>query len=204
MFLTQGCQSQRCNSNVSKHLRSLASKDSWVVEVSTRYSSNCACLLPHIRPHLQIPSQIESNTVGSRAIWFCKIQWINRSYYMIFFKKIHDLNWEFLAELVWNDPYVILALHQTNYWHKTRTAEFPMNMKTCCIVFPGAKRSGDESKRNKKRKRKEGSPLLEMPDLSQTQKIYSQVSPGGSEVLDLPLDSPQVCPKHLWILLSFN
>ncbi|XP_041808912.1 BRCA1-A complex subunit RAP80 isoform X2 [Chelmon rostratus] len=56
----------------------------------------------------------------------------------------------------------------------------------------GAKRSGDESNtQNKKRKRKEGSPLLEMPDLSQTQKIYSQASPCSSEILDLRLDSPQ-------------
>ncbi|XP_070700231.1 neurofilament heavy polypeptide [Pempheris klunzingeri] len=56
----------------------------------------------------------------------------------------------------------------------------------------GAKGSGDESNnRNKKRKRKEGSPLLEMPDLSQTQKIYSQASPSSSECLSVALDSPQ-------------
>ncbi|XP_070838610.1 BRCA1-A complex subunit RAP80 [Chaetodon trifascialis] len=56
----------------------------------------------------------------------------------------------------------------------------------------GAKRSADESNNsNPKRKRKEGSPLLEMPDLSQTQKIYSQASPCSSEIPDLPLDSPQ-------------
>ncbi|XP_051256350.1 BRCA1-A complex subunit RAP80 [Dicentrarchus labrax] len=56
----------------------------------------------------------------------------------------------------------------------------------------GAKGTGDESNtRNKKRKRKEGSPLLEMPDLSQTQKIYSQASPCSSESLDLVLDSTQ-------------
>lgn len=42
---------------------------------------------------------------------------------------------------------------------------------------------------SRKRKRKEGSPLLEMPDLSQTQKIYSQTS---SHVLELQLDSMQV------------
>ncbi|XP_035522434.1 BRCA1-A complex subunit RAP80 isoform X3 [Morone saxatilis] len=56
----------------------------------------------------------------------------------------------------------------------------------------GAKGTGDESNnRNKKRKRKEGSPLLEMPDLSQTQNIYSQASPCSSESLDLVLDSTQ-------------
>nr|XP_046267753.1 BRCA1-A complex subunit RAP80 isoform X2 [Scatophagus argus] len=59
------------------------------------------------------------------------------------------------------------------------------------LLTRGAKRGGNESKRNKKRKRTEGSPLLEMPDLSQTQKIYSQASSSSSEVLDLPLDSPQ-------------
>lgn len=40
----------------------------------------------------------------------------------------------------------------------------------------GTKRSTDESMTSRKRKRKEGSPLLEMPDFSQTQKIYSQTS----------------------------
>ncbi|XP_042354636.1 BRCA1-A complex subunit RAP80 isoform X3 [Plectropomus leopardus] len=61
-------------------------------------------------------------------------------------------------------------------------------------VNRGAKGSGDESNnRSKKRKRKEGSPLLEMPDLSQTQKIYSQASPCSSECPSVPLDSPQSC-----------
>ncbi|XP_030294348.1 uncharacterized protein uimc1 isoform X2 [Sparus aurata] len=56
----------------------------------------------------------------------------------------------------------------------------------------GAKRSGDGvCNWNKKRKRKEGSPLLEMPDLSQTQKINSQASTCSSEVLELHLDSQQ-------------
>ncbi|XP_036974949.1 uncharacterized protein uimc1 isoform X1 [Acanthopagrus latus] len=56
----------------------------------------------------------------------------------------------------------------------------------------GAKRSGDGGcSWNKKRKRKEGSPLLEMPDLSQTQKINSQASTCSSEVLELHLDSQQ-------------
>uniref|UniRef100_UPI0037E840C5 BRCA1-A complex subunit RAP80 n=1 Tax=Semicossyphus pulcher TaxID=241346 RepID=UPI0037E840C5 len=56
----------------------------------------------------------------------------------------------------------------------------------------GAKESGDESQhRSKKRKRREGSPLLEMPDLSQTQKNASQASICSSEPLDLQLDSPQ-------------
>ncbi|XP_078122247.1 uncharacterized protein uimc1 isoform X3 [Sander vitreus] len=46
-----------------------------------------------------------------------------------------------------------------------------------------AKGTGDESNnRNKKRKREEGSPLLEMPD--------SQASPCSSECISVPLDSP--------------
>ncbi|KAM9348562.1 uncharacterized protein uimc1 [Symphorus nematophorus] len=57
----------------------------------------------------------------------------------------------------------------------------------------GTKRSGVENNNwNNKRKRKEGSPLLEMPDLSQTQKSDSQASsPCSTEILELPLDSPQ-------------
>uniref|UniRef100_A0A8C2X6K2 BRCA1-A complex subunit RAP80 n=1 Tax=Cyclopterus lumpus TaxID=8103 RepID=A0A8C2X6K2_CYCLU len=56
----------------------------------------------------------------------------------------------------------------------------------------GAKATGDESyNRLKKRKRKEGSPLLEMPDLLQAQKISSQASACRSECLSGPLDSPQ-------------
>ncbi|XP_045895183.1 BRCA1-A complex subunit RAP80 isoform X2 [Micropterus dolomieu] len=56
----------------------------------------------------------------------------------------------------------------------------------------GAKGSGDENTNgNKKRKRKEGSPLLEMPDLSQTQEVFSQASPCSSESLSVALDSPQ-------------
>ncbi|CAJ1063288.1 BRCA1-A complex subunit RAP80 isoform X2 [Xyrichtys novacula] len=58
----------------------------------------------------------------------------------------------------------------------------------------GAEGAGDESpKRSKKRRKKEGSPLLEMPDLSQTQKISTQDSPVTPELLDLQLDSPQSC-----------
>ncbi|XP_056910188.1 uncharacterized protein uimc1 isoform X1 [Takifugu flavidus] len=53
----------------------------------------------------------------------------------------------------------------------------------------GTKRSTDESTMSRKRKRKEGSPLLEMPDLPPTQKIYSQTSPSSSDVPDLQLDS---------------
>lgn len=102
----------------------------------------------------------------------------------------------FLAELVWNDPDGILTLLTTQFSHRheTKTAVFLLQ-QTCCIVFPGANQCGNEGKKNKKRKKGEGSPLLEMPDLSQTQKIYSQASPGGSEVLDLAVDSPQVRPK---------
>lgn len=96
---------------------------------------------------------------------------------------------------MWNDPDGILTLRQSSHRHETKTAVF-LIQKTCCIVFPGANQCGNEGKKNKKRKKKEGSPLLEMPDLSQTQKIYSQASPGGSEVLDLAVDSPQVRPKR--------
>ncbi|XP_029704117.1 BRCA1-A complex subunit RAP80 isoform X4 [Takifugu rubripes] len=53
----------------------------------------------------------------------------------------------------------------------------------------GTKRSTDESTMSRKRKRKEGSPLLEMPGLPPTQKIYSQTSPSSSDVPDLQLDS---------------
>ncbi|XP_026227430.1 BRCA1-A complex subunit RAP80 isoform X3 [Anabas testudineus] len=55
-----------------------------------------------------------------------------------------------------------------------------------------AKRTGDENNnRNKKWTRKDRSPLPEMPDLSQSQKIYSLASPCSSESLSVPLDSPQ-------------
>ncbi|KAK5918352.1 hypothetical protein CgunFtcFv8_003125 [Champsocephalus gunnari] len=65
-----------------------------------------------------------------------------------------------------------------------RTAETELNQ--------GAKGTGGE--RNilrKKLKRKEGSPLLEMPDLSQSQKISAQDSHGSSDCLSAPLGSPQ-------------
>lgn len=52
----------------------------------------------------------------------------------------------------------------------------------------GAGGAGNE-KNNRKRTRKAGSPLLEMPDLSQ--KICSQASPSSSECLSAHLDSPQ-------------
>lgn len=60
-----------------------------------------------------------------------------------------------------------------------------------------------------KRKRKEGSPLLEMPDLSQTQKIHSQISASSSRVLDLQLDSMQVelelfCTYFFWKDFKFH
>ncbi|KAM6907193.1 uncharacterized protein uimc1 [Xenentodon cancila] len=52
--------------------------------------------------------------------------------------------------------------------------------------------TGDENiNGNKKRKRRGGSPLLEMPDLSQTQKVSSQASPCSSECLSAALESPQ-------------
>ncbi|KAK2828043.1 hypothetical protein Q5P01_019077 [Channa striata] len=51
----------------------------------------------------------------------------------------------------------------------------------------------ENNTRNKKQDRKEGSPLPEMPDLSQTQNIYSQTSPHNSESSSVPLDSPQSC-----------
>ncbi|XP_030601508.1 BRCA1-A complex subunit RAP80 isoform X4 [Archocentrus centrarchus] len=51
--------------------------------------------------------------------------------------------------------------------------------------------TGDDDNRNVKKKRKAGSPLPEMPDLSQTQNVYSQPSPCSSESpLALP-GSPQ-------------
>lgn len=85
--------------------------------------------------------------------------------------------------------------------------EFSCNFLTLVLVqrglsssflFSGTKRSTDESTMSRKRKRKEGSPLLEMPDLPPTQKIPSQTSPSSSDVPDLQLDSLEVCPKFLW------
>lgn len=60
------------------------------------------------------------------------------------------------------------------------------------LELSGTKRSREESLSSQKRKRKAGSPLQEMPDLSQTQKIYPQTSPSSSRVLELQLDSIQV------------
>ncbi|XP_062289260.1 BRCA1-A complex subunit RAP80 [Scomber scombrus] len=64
----------------------------------------------------------------------------------------------------------------------------------------GAKKPrGENNNRNKKRKRKEEeegsrlSPLPELPDLSQSQKISSQVSSCSSESVCVLLDSPQSC-----------
>lgn len=57
--------------------------------------------------------------------------------------------------------------------------------------------SGDGDNRNLKRKRKAGSPLPEMPNLSQTQKVYSQASPCSSESLPALPDSPQVRCRRL-------
>ncbi|XP_040907618.1 BRCA1-A complex subunit RAP80 isoform X2 [Toxotes jaculatrix] len=66
------------------------------------------------------------------------------------------------------------------------TAETELNQ------HPAAKETGGENNnRNKKRKRKEGSPLQEMPDLSQTQNVYSQTSPCSSESVSVPLDSQE-------------
>ncbi|XP_035998702.1 BRCA1-A complex subunit RAP80 isoform X2 [Fundulus heteroclitus] len=56
----------------------------------------------------------------------------------------------------------------------------------------GDMNSGHETVgRSKKRKRDTGSPLLEMPDLSQTQKISSRRSPCSPESFPSLLDSPQ-------------
>nr|XP_020470833.1 BRCA1-A complex subunit RAP80 isoform X2 [Monopterus albus] len=55
-----------------------------------------------------------------------------------------------------------------------------------------ANTAGNENNNgNKNRKRKRGSPLPEMSDLSQTQKLCSQVSPCSSKSLSAPLGSPQ-------------
>ncbi|KAK5887894.1 hypothetical protein CesoFtcFv8_016453 [Champsocephalus esox] len=65
-----------------------------------------------------------------------------------------------------------------------RTAETELNQ--------GAKGTGGERNTlRKKLKRKEGSPLLEMPDLSQSQKISAQDSHGSSDCPSAPLGSPQ-------------
>ncbi|XP_072231714.1 uncharacterized protein [Leuresthes tenuis] len=73
--------------------------------------------------------------------------------------------------------------------------EKPSDVNHSCTPDPdprSAQGNGEESIiRNKKRKWRAGSPLLEMPALSQTQKIYSQASPCRSESSSAPLDSPQ-------------
>ncbi|KAM9846987.1 uncharacterized protein uimc1 isoform 2-T2 [Aulostomus maculatus] len=77
------------------------------------------------------------------------------------------------------------------------------NRKTASVINQGASQDGSTSERNmsqgdennirnKKRKRKESSPLLEVPD-SRTQRICSQPSPPTSESLPVLLDSPQSC-----------
>jgi hypothetical protein len=47
-----------------------------------------------------------------------------------------------------------------------------------------------------RRGKKEGSPLLDMPDLSQTQKVYSQSSPLSQASTSVPLPSSQVSGEH--------
>ncbi|XP_042079144.1 BRCA1-A complex subunit RAP80 [Haplochromis burtoni] len=71
------------------------------------------------------------------------------------------------------------------------------NGKTTLAIDRGASEdgclqagSGDGDNGSLKRKRKAGSPLPEMPDLSQTQ-VYSQASPCSSESLPALPDSPQ-------------
>lgn len=39
-------------------------------------------------------------TLPSEIILFCEVKYRE----MNIFKQIHDLNWEFLGELSWNDP----------------------------------------------------------------------------------------------------
>lgn len=84
---------------------------------------------------------------------------------------------------------------------KSSWLQCPVNLKSFCIVFPVAKEAGDAFiNRLKKRKWKEGSPLLEMPDLSQADKVFSQDSPCSSDCLSAPLDSPQVRPGYFCLL----
>ncbi|KAL6098400.1 uimc1 [Pungitius sinensis] len=64
------------------------------------------------------------------------------------------------------------------------------------VRTPETGRGGNDAEdafinRLKKRKRKAGSPLLEMPDLSQAHKVFSQASPCSSDCLSASLDSPQ-------------
>uniref|UniRef100_A0A3P9PWV3 Ubiquitin interaction motif containing 1 n=1 Tax=Poecilia reticulata TaxID=8081 RepID=A0A3P9PWV3_POERE len=56
----------------------------------------------------------------------------------------------------------------------------------------GAVGPGDEIiTRRKKQRKQAGSPLMKMPDLSQTQKVSSQISPSITESFSAHLDSPQ-------------
>lgn len=80
----------------------------------------------------------------------------------------------------------------TKIFPKLKSIKFILssNMLYC---ISGAKGTGGERNTlRKKLKRKEGSPLLEMPDLSQSQKISAQDSHGSSDCLSAPLGSPQV------------
>ncbi|XP_076024533.1 uncharacterized protein uimc1 isoform X4 [Genypterus blacodes] len=61
-----------------------------------------------------------------------------------------------------------------------------------CTSDTDVTRAGDgNNHRGKKRKRKDGSPLLEMPDVSQAQKKESQASAFITDPLSVPLDTPQ-------------
>lgn len=70
-----------------------------------------------------------------------------------------------------------------------------VNSSLLLLLFgsAGEKSSVEVKRRLKKQKRKPGSPLLEMPDLSQTQtQNLDSGSVGSSEVVDLSQDSSQV------------
>ncbi|XP_076024531.1 uncharacterized protein uimc1 isoform X2 [Genypterus blacodes] len=60
-----------------------------------------------------------------------------------------------------------------------------------CTSDTDVTRGDGNNHRGKKRKRKDGSPLLEMPDVSQAQKKESQASAFITDPLSVPLDTPQ-------------
>ncbi|KAM9333630.1 uncharacterized protein uimc1 isoform 2-T2 [Pholidichthys leucotaenia] len=74
------------------------------------------------------------------------------------------------------------------YANQTRASDSEDGCRLRAEVKPGDE--DGENKRTKKRKQEAGSPLLEMPDLSQTQKI-SEVSPGNSQSPSAHPEFPQ-------------
>ncbi|KAM6983456.1 LOW QUALITY PROTEIN: uncharacterized protein uimc1 [Tautogolabrus adspersus] len=76
--------------------------------------------------------------------------------------------------------------------YSNRKQDLEVGCSPLTTELNGEVKEAADDRRSLKRKRRAGSPLLEMPDLSQTQKISSQDSPCDSDPLDLQLNSQQV------------